>query len=262
MTWKEIEEVLKNKPVVILPLGSTEEHGPHSITGDYLAAEELAKRVAIKTNSLYIPTVPFGNSEYFRGYPGTISLSEETVTNLLKDIIISLVEHGVEKIVILNGHAGNSPSIEKVARYMRRHEKIVISSMNLWGILTDKQKKEIYIEEKDPSGHGGEPLSSIMHYLFPDDMRMDLLPDTWHKNKQWNKFEIENISNIKINNSKGNLFLNMEDVSPEGILGNPVNASKERGEKIFSNIIEYGISLVENTKSSNMMIKDDKNEKE
>jgi creatinine amidohydrolase len=132
MTWKEIEAAFSKDPVVLIPLGSMEEHGPHSITGDFLAATEIAKRIAEKTGSLYIPTLPFGCSEYFRGFPGTISLSPGTVLALINDICESLTEHGIKRIVIINGHSGNAPTIEQVARKIRREKKIMIASMDLW----------------------------------------------------------------------------------------------------------------------------------
>ncbi len=252
MTWKEVEVAFKEDPVVIVPLGSMEEHGPHSITGDFLAATEIAKKVSEKTGALYIPTVPFGNSEYFRGYPGTISLSQQTVIHLLEDVCTSLIEHGITKILFLNGHAGNGPAVDQVARKVRREKKVMAVSMDLWQMLSPDQKKEIYQEEADPSGHGGEPLTSVMTYLFPDDMRMDLLPEHWEEKDRLGEFEIDSLLKIKVGNSKANLYLNMEDISKEGILGNPVNSSSERGEKIVSCIVDYGASLVEKVKKTNM----------
>lgn len=255
MTWKEAEKAFKEDPVVIIPLGSMEEHGPHSITGDFLAATEIAKRASEKTGAIYTPTVPFGNSEYFRGYPGTISLSQQTVISVLEDICTSLIEHGITKIAFFNGHAGNGPAVDQVARKVRREKKIMVVSMDLWQMLSPEQKNEIYKEEKDPSGHGGEPLSSVMSYLFPNDMRMDLLPEKWKENKEWGEFEIENLLKVKLNNSKANLFLNMEDISEEGILGNPINASSARGEQIVDCLVEYGVSLVEKIQKTEMSLK-------
>src|SRR5699024_397696 len=120
MTWKEAEKSFQEDPVVLIPLGSMEEHGPHSITGDFLAATEIAERITDKTHSLYTPTVPFGNSEYFRGYPGTISLSQETVIMILEDMCTSLIEHGINRIIFLNGHAGNKSALDVVARKVKR----------------------------------------------------------------------------------------------------------------------------------------------
>ena len=255
MTWKEVEEKFKEDPVVLVPLGSMEEHGPHSITGDFLAATEVAKRVAEQTGAIYIPTIPFGNSEYFRGYPGTISLSQQTVISVLEDICTSLIEHQITKIVFINGHAGNGPAVDQVARKVRREKKVMVASMDLWQMLTPEQKVAIYQEETDPSGHGGEPLTSVMSYLFPQDMRMDLLPDKWKVNQNKGAFELDSLLKVKLGQSKANLFLNMEDLSEDGILGNPKNASAERGEKIISSIVEYGVSLVEKAKATDMTTK-------
>lgn len=253
MTWKEVELEFRKNPVVIVPLGSMEEHGPHSLIGDFLAATQIAKKVAEITDALYLPTVPYGNSDYFKDYPGTISLSQETVIGLLDDICTSLIEHGVTKIVFFNGHAGNASAIDIVARKVRREHGVMIASMDLWQMLTNEQKQEIYREEKDPSGHGGEPLTSVMNYFYPNDMRMDLLPDNWKENSSWEKFEIDNLFKFKLGKSNANIFLNMEEISQEGIMGNPSKASVERGEKIVTCIVEYGISLIKKVRDSNML---------
>ncbi|MFC7319315.1 creatininase family protein [Halobacillus campisalis] len=252
MTWKEAQKVYKKDPVVIVPLGSMEEHGPHSITGDYLAATAIAKRVAEQSDAVYIPTIPFGNSEYFRGYPGTISLSQETVISILEDIFRSLIEHGITRILVFNGHAGNAPAVEQVARKVRREDQTMIASVNLWQAVQPGKKKELY-GERDPSGHGGEPLTSIMHYLYPDDMRMDLLGD-WEEKEQWNDFTIKNMKEVQVGESSANLYFNIEEVSPEGILGNPTQSSAEKGEKIVDHITQMGVTLVEKLNDSNMKL--------
>ncbi|RWZ59104.1 creatininase family protein [Halobacillus fulvus] len=254
MTWKEVEEAFLDDPVVIVPLGSMEEHGPHSVTGDFMASTEVAKRVAERTGALYVPTVPFGNSEYFRGYPGTISLSQQTVISLLEDVCTSLLEHGVKKILFFNGHAGNAPAVDQVARKVRREEGVSIVGMDLWQMLSPEQKQAIYQEDRDPSGHGGEPLTSVMSYLFPEKMRMDLLPKHWETKETFNQYEIDNLMKMKLNGSKANLYLNMEDISPQGILGNPRNASADRGEKIVEALVEYGVTLVEKSKATTVQV--------
>lgn len=78
-------------------MGSTEQQGIHSLTGDYLAAEAIAKRVAEKAGAYYVPVIPFGCSEYFRCFPGTISLRPSTVEAVITDVVESLTEHGITK---------------------------------------------------------------------------------------------------------------------------------------------------------------------
>ena len=106
-----VRPVYKNDPVVIIPMGSTEQQGIHSLTGDYLAAEAIAKRVAEKAGAYYVPVIPFGCSEYFRCFPGTISLRPSTVEAVIIDVVESLTEHGITKICFINGQGVKTPTI-------------------------------------------------------------------------------------------------------------------------------------------------------
>lgn len=252
MTWVEVEEAFKKDPVVIIPLGSMEEHGPHSVTGDFMAATEIAKKVTAETDAYFLPTVPFGNSDYFRSYPGTVSLSQQTVISLLDDICRSLIEHGITKIVFFNGHAGNAPAIDQVARKVKREHGIMVVSMDLWQMMSPSQKEEVYGNGKDPSGHGGEPLTSVMSFLYPDDMRMDLLPKELKNEEKWKGFEIDTLMKLKLGDSKVNAYLDMEHLSPMGILGDPSQATSKRGEKIVGHLVEYGVKIVEIVKKNDM----------
>jgi len=245
MTWKEIEEAFKKDPVVIIPLGSMEQHGPHSITGDFLASTEIVTRVAEKTGALFTPTVPFGHSEYFRSFPGTISLSSETLLSLLMDMCESLTEHGITRILFFNGHAGNATTIDKLARKIRREKGFMVASIDLWQSLSKSFKQELYGDDFDPSGHGGEPLTSVMKYLYPEDMRMDLLYDN---PKDTEKLSILGMSKVGIEDAKVSVYYNFDDITENGVTGNPLASSKERGEAIINKLVEQGIAFVENFK--------------
>ena len=79
MTWKEVRDAFAADPVIVIPMGSMEVHGPHSIVGDYYAAEVIADRAAELTGAYTVPIAPFGCSEYFRDFPGTISVRPATL---------------------------------------------------------------------------------------------------------------------------------------------------------------------------------------
>src|SRR5665647_98455 len=132
MTWKEVEEVYATNPVILIPLGSMEEHGPQSIVGDFIAADEVAKRVAEQSGSYCTPVVPFGYSEYFRDYPGTISVSPNTLYSFVSDMCTSLMEHGIKKILFVNGHAGNSIILEMLSRDLRREKGVMLGKIDIW----------------------------------------------------------------------------------------------------------------------------------
>jgi creatinine amidohydrolase len=107
----------------------------------------------------------------------------------------------------------------------------------------------LYGDEVDPSGHGGEPLSSVMLYLYPEDMRMDLLSKT-ERNKQWEGFPIKGLAKVGLHDGEASVYLNMEDISSEGIMGNPFAASADRGEAIINKILEYAELLIEKLKKA------------
>ncbi len=249
MTWKEIAGVFARDPVVLVPFGSMEEHGPHSPTGDYLAAHEIARRIARQTDSYCLPVIPFGYSEYFRGFPGTISLSPQTMVSIIGDIFECLCEHGVSRIVCLNGYAGNAPLIDQVARAVRREKKLMVGSLDLWQCLPDDFKKELYGADFNPSGHGAEPLTSVMMHLFPEDMRMDLLIKAINT-KEWAGLPIAGMAKVAVGDTQAGVFFNMEELSPIGVLGNPYAASSERGKAIVDQIVGYGAAFVEKFKKA------------
>jgi len=252
MTWKEIETEVKNDPVVIFPLGSTEQQGPHTPTGDYRAATAVAAKVAEITNSLVIPTIPFGYSEYFRNFPGTISLSAEILLHVLLETVRSLYASGFKHVIFFNGHAGNAPVIDRAARMLRREDRLMVPSLNLWQLITSEIKKELY-GEKDLTGHGGEPMTSLFLYLEPNDMRMDLLRDL-RTNTNWQDLKIKGLDKAELNGVEGHFYFNMEDISPDGVFLSLGSASAERGEKIFIKVVERASVFVNGFKKIQTII--------
>lgn len=112
LTWADIEAYLKTKDVILVPIGSTEQHGPNGLLGtDHLAAEAIASEAGIRAGTIVSPTIPFGMSHHHLGFPGTISLSPETLLALMKDIVSSLYRHGFRRFYVVNGHGGNTPTL-------------------------------------------------------------------------------------------------------------------------------------------------------
>jgi len=107
--WREMHDL--TECVAVLPLGSTEQHGHHlPLLTDTLIVDEIVRRAeeALDDTALFLPTVWFGMSEHHRGFPGTISVRNETYTQVLIDILESLVGGGFRRIVALNAHGGNA----------------------------------------------------------------------------------------------------------------------------------------------------------
>ena len=106
--WPEVESYLEQCKGVIIPLGSTEQHGPTGAIGtDALTAEAIALEVGRRTGVLVTPAQAFGMAEHHLGFAGTMSLQPATLLAVLHDLVLSLARHGFERVFVINGHGGN-----------------------------------------------------------------------------------------------------------------------------------------------------------
>lgn len=110
LTWKEAQERIQQGVVVILPVGSTEAHGPHlPLATDVIISEEMSQRAAGKltaqgVDTLVLPALAYSVTDFSKDFPGTISIKKETAMALLRDICTSLYEQGIKLVVIANSH--------------------------------------------------------------------------------------------------------------------------------------------------------------
>lgn len=182
ITGGEAREIMPQNPVILLPMGSHEDQGPHAPMGDYRLAEKIAELIALRateqgTRTLVAPVMPFGGADWFDPMPGGIGVTQGTFTAMLSDMVASLHRNGLTRLVVINGHGGNVGPIAEVARTLYQRDRTVLPSLYLWRIgyalLPSIVGPEVAAKV---SGHGADPLTSIGMHLFPELMRADMIP--------------------------------------------------------------------------------------
>lgn len=112
-TWPEVEDYLKTSSGLIVPIGSTEQHGPTGLIGtDAICAEAIAHRVGEATHALVAPTINVGMALHHTAFPGSISLRPSTLILVIRDYLTSLVKAGFTKFFFINGHGGNVATLK------------------------------------------------------------------------------------------------------------------------------------------------------
>ena len=132
MNWMQVQDYLENDDRCVLPLGSTEQHAFLSLATDNILAEKMALDAAEPLNIPVFPPVNYGITPYFRAYPGTISLRMSTYFNLIEDILNSMDESGFRRVLIVNGHGGNSPAQAFIGEWQVAHPHMRIKFHNWW----------------------------------------------------------------------------------------------------------------------------------
>jgi creatinine amidohydrolase len=175
MTWQEVRAASERNPVVLVPAGTVETQGPFTYIGsEFDLAERLARDAAAETDSLVVPTLPYGWSPDFEGYAGTISLRPRVLAELYEDVARSIARHGFGRIMFVVAHIPNQPAIEEVAYMLRRELGIRIAWINP-GALASQVWRDLGPDFPTGKGHGADPLLSMAAYMAPDAVALDNL---------------------------------------------------------------------------------------
>ena len=132
MNWMMVEEYLRRDNRAVLPLGCTEQHAYLSLSTDSILAERLAVEAAEPLGIPVFPVLAYGITPYFRAFPGTITLRVETYMPVLREILDAMSEHGFKRILIVNGHGGNTPAQGLVGEWIADHPDVRIKFHNGW----------------------------------------------------------------------------------------------------------------------------------
>lgn len=244
MTWEEVADYLKKSDMVIVPIGSTEAHGPHLPLGtDCFEAIDYAEGIAAKAGVILTPPIWFGDSPHHMGKTGTISLRSQTVIELLKDVYNSLIHHGFKKIITFNGHRlANLPVIEIAAKQVRaENQDIMFAIMDPLVMGVSAHKK--ICEAPGEGQHGCEFETSHMLYKRPELVKMKKAKKVSGKHMETRFVNEDHLASgdrvLLIIDEKA-----QKKIAPTGHLGDPTVATKEKGEKLYNAIVSSGVEFI------------------
>ena len=227
-TQKSFEEAGIDK--AILAFGSTECHGAHLPYGcDTFVAYDIALEVAGRLDkTVVVPPMWYGMSMHYRHKPMCITLSNDTLARVCREVMESLIYWGIKKILVINGHDGNIPPIEIAARDIKvKYPEVGLAVLDAWWVTAGNLLPEDTFEVWNGLGHGGEGETSIALAIFPDLCDMDhargMIP--------------EMDDNVK-------LIWNFEELTDYGATGAPEKATAEKGEKMKKVLVDYLVDFV------------------
>ncbi len=244
LSFKEVEMAAKENPVLLIPLGTVEQHGPHlPVNSDNMVAGFVANAIAPETGALVAPAVNYGCSDVFRNFAGTISLSHDTLAQLLEEICEGYVKSGFRRIVFVNNHGGNEIVVERTARTMKARHGMLIGSIYPWA-LGYALMKDQYADVPRQYGHGGEPETSAMLAMFPEDVVLDLREtgvlsgvDGW---------AVEGYSKVSIPGQPvpGTVYFDSDELAANGVTGDGTEASEAVGQVWIDRITGFASDFV------------------
>ena len=235
LSWPQIDALDRDTTTLIIPTGAIEQHGPHlTVDTDIYNADSIARAVAKgveKQRVLVAPPIWWGTSPHHLGFPGTISLQNETFTNILIDTISSLKPHGFYRFLLLNGHGGNIGNLTATVSKIGEELGISIPALSYWQTITDVLI-EVGESEIGGMGHACEMETSLALYLRPEEVDMSkAIIDMPSQPTPWSCIDFRQPGFL-------NIPLDLKRDSKAGIIGNPLLASAEKGARIFSAAVE------------------------
>ncbi|MCB9154693.1 MAG: creatininase family protein [Caldilineae bacterium] len=250
LSYVDVQEYLKVKDTILVPMASFEQHGPHlPLYTDTITAVEISKRVAEMIAVLHAPPIWTGYSPQHMHQPGhgrgTITIRSTTLLNLLHDVARSLIHHGFNRIIFVNGHGSNVKVVDPVLRKLRYETGALISFVkpymeNYVGILAGLMENPL---DETPGWHSSELETSQDMAWNEKYVRMDradftrahipdFLPRTFAKK--------DGMPDVEFQGYKYFTFpMDHHEFIESGTIGNPLRATRAKGEEAFRRLSEH-----------------------
>jgi len=228
LTQPEIAAQLKRNPLVILPAGSVEQHGPHLPTGtDIFAATVISHRVAERMDGLVLPATPLGVTPMHMPFEGTITLTPDTYMRVVTETCVSTAKHGARYLIILNWHEGNIASLAIAAEALHREHGMTVLTVQACYVA-----EELYGHSCNGLTHGGEIEALAVLAHRPDLVHLDRIDDSSdhaHGHK---------MDKLRRTRAYQPVLTDVRSIAPTGWFGSPQHATVEKGQRMLIDIAD------------------------
>jgi creatinine amidohydrolase len=236
LTWQEFAAcVAAGSLTVILPVGATEQHGPHlPLSTDVVLPVAVAEGVARAIGGLVAPAIPYGYKSQPKSgggnhFPGTLSLDGATLVAVVRDVVNELARHGVRRIVLLDGHMENQWFLTEAADLAQRDQRregvrdLRIVKLGYWSFIDPATLAALF--EGGPFTweleHAAVMETSVMLHLRPDLVRTDRVPD--NPPAAFPHYDIYPFDN--------------RPIPPDGALSSPARAAAAKGARVLDQVV-------------------------
>jgi creatinine amidohydrolase len=231
LTQPEIAAQFQRHPLVILPAGSVEQHGPHLPTGtDIFAAEVISHAVAELMDGVVLPGGPIGVTPMHMPYEGTVSLTPDTYMRVVMETCASTAKHGAKYLLILNWHEGNISPLAIAAEALHREHGMTVCTVQACYVAA-----ELYGAQCNGLTHGGEIEARAVLAHRPDLVHLDRIDnssDGDHGHK---------MDKLRRTRAYQPVLTDIRSIAPTGWYGSPQNATAENGKEMID-VIAQAIS--------------------
>ncbi len=234
LTWPEVKRLNVANKIVLLPLGSFEQHGPHlPLTTDTDLVTAVARGVEGKSPGkiLCLPTLWPGHSTHHLAFPGTLSVRQMPYIQLVVELCGSIVSMGAKKVFLLNGHGGNDVPVRAALRELKsQFPKVRFVFASYWS-LAGKTIKAVRESELGGIGHACEMETSLMLHLHPDRVKMPLAKRDGAKHR-------DQYRTSDMQYGRPVYFVSeFHEVTKSGVIGQPELATAAKGKKFLEGIV-------------------------
>ncbi len=232
-TWPELGGYFEDESLALVPLGSTEQHGPHlPLATDHLIAEGFAREAAERAGYLCTPTIDVGVSPHHRQFTGTMWVDAPAFREYVESFTRNLTYHGIDRVVYVNAHGGNVDHLREVGRRLRDDGALYAIEW-MWDESIPELVDDLF-ERNGP--HGGPKETAITMHLAEELVRTDRLEDA--RDNGWSDFGYAEASKYG-----ARTYYDSIDNTENGVFGDQTDATAEKGAKLFEAATERLIEL-------------------